>query len=213
MNSQVPSAAARASFHLLLASACALAGCSDPLSPAGEFAAANKAVEAWIAAHPAEWSISALGSQTPQRPAWSEPCSASPPSGFVALDASAGATRLQLFFRCPVAAPATAAVLQAAFSHVVLERLPHGLAVPNWSFTVQTPSSSFSEGVTFSAPASGRLHIAIETQLYGIYGYSERASCLPPADGPSPEGCDLFREHRIPLALSLTVPWAGSGLQ
>lgn len=203
----------RATFRLLAAGTLMLAGCRDPLSPAEELAAATDAVDGWIAARPTAWSVSAVGARAPQRAEWSDACSASPVSGLVALEANAGATRLLVFFRCPVVAPASAAGLQAAFSHVVLDRLPHGLAVPNWTFAARTPSSSFSDGVSFSSPASGRLRIAIATELHGLYGQSERPACAPLADGPSLERCYLFREHRVPLAVSVTVPWTGAELR
>jgi len=213
MSSHGLTGAARIAVPLLAAGALILGGCRDPLSPAGEFAAATEAVDAWTAARPNAWSISAVGARAPQRAEWSKGCSASPVSGLVALEASAGATRLLLFFRCPAVEHASAAALQAAFSHVVLDELPHGLAVSNWSFSARTPSSSFSDGVLFSSPSSGRLRIAIATELYGLFGHSERPSCVPPADGPSLEGCYLFREHHVPLAVSVTVPWTGAELQ
>lgn len=213
MNLPMLASTIRPTALFLAAAALTLGGCRDPVSPEGEFAEAREAVGAWVAARPSAWSISAVGTRAPQRAVWSAPCSASPPSGFVAIEASAGATRLQLYFRCPIAAPASAAALQSAFSHVGLDELPHELTVSNWSFTAQTPSSSFSEGVQFSAPSPGRLRIAVATQLYGIRGQSVRPSCVPPADAPSPEGCYLFREHRIPLTLTLTVPWTGAEFQ
>jgi hypothetical protein len=187
-------------------------GCSDPLSPSEEFSAAVEAAERWAVARPTVWNVAATGTREPRRTEWSEPCSAAPASGFVAVEARAGSTRLLIFFRCAESAFATAADLQDAFSHVVLEDLPHGLSVPNWRFTVQTPVSSFSEGVSFSAPSAGRIRIQIDTALYGVYGHSKRASCIPPADGPSAPTCYLFREHRIPLALTMTVPWSGRAL-
>lgn len=128
MTSRVLTGARRVSVHLLATGALMLGGCRDPLSPAGEFSAATEAVGSWIAAHPTAWSISAVGARAPQRAEWSQACSASPVSGHVALEASAGATRLQLFFRCPIAAPASAAALQAAFSHVAIEQLPRSCA-------------------------------------------------------------------------------------
>jgi hypothetical protein len=198
---------------LLAAGALMLGACRDPLSPAEEFAEANEVVDAWIAERPTAWTISATGARAPRRAGWSDGCSASPPSGLVAIEAEAEGTRLQLFFRCPLVEPASAADLQAAFSHVAIDRLPHGLDVSNWTFSAETPFSSFSGGVTFHSPAAGRLRIAIATEMYGLYGRSVRASCVPPADAAVPEGCYVFREHRIPLAVSLTVPWTGAELQ
>lgn len=200
----------RAAFIVLLA--IASTGCSDPLSPTEEFSAAVEAAERWAIANPTEWNVATTGTREVQRTEWSEPCSAAPASGFVAVEARAGSTRLHLYFRCPLSSPASAADLQDAFSHVVLEELPHGLSVPNWRFAIQTPVSSFSEGVSFSAPSANRLRIHIETALYGVYGHSERASCIPLADDVSAPTCYIFREHRIPLALMVTVPWSGEEL-
>jgi hypothetical protein len=122
-------------------------------------------------------------------------------SGFTALRYASGATEIELFFECPLDAIAHVEDLTAAFSHAVLQKLPHGIVSPGWRFEVLTPTSSISEKVTFAAPSPGRLLVVIETPL-----------CQPPADAPSPEGCYLLREHRILLNLSLAVPFQGSEL-
>lgn len=190
-----------------------LASCSDPVSPEDEYRMALAAVEDWTAANPLSWSVVTSGTQAPRRTSWSQPCSANPPSGFVALNVQTANTRVTVFFRCPVASASTAAELAAAFSHIVLEELPHRLAVPNWRFEVLTPASSLFSGVSFFDQAGGRLRIQVEAPLYALYGHSTRRTCIPPADGESAPSCFVFRQHAIPLSLSITVPFDGSALQ
>lgn len=168
------------------------------------------AAESWTAAHPLSWSVVTSSTQAPRRTSWSQPCSANPPSGFVALNVQTATTRVTVFFRCPVTSARTAAELRDTFNHIVLEELPHGLAVPNWSFEVLTPASSLFSGVSFFDQVGGRVRIQVETPLYAIYGHSSRRTCTPPADGESAPSCYVFREHAIPLTLSVSVPFDGS---
>ncbi len=190
-----------------------LSGCGNrAVTPQSEFAAANQAVEHWMHQHPHGWMLNLSDSRTLTRLEWSRPCTETPVSGFTALRYASGATEIELFFECPLDAIAHVEDLTAAFSHAVLQKLPHGIVSPGWRFEVLTPTSSISEKVTFAAPSPGRLLVVIETPLYAVYGHSVRPSCQPPADAPSPEGCYLLREHRILLNLSLAVPFQGSEL-
>jgi hypothetical protein len=125
----------------------------------------------------------------------------------VVLRHQAPGTEIDLFFQCPIDGTATVEELNAAFAFAVLQELPHGISSPRWRFRILTPSSSFSDGVTFARDPGGRLRVSVETPLFAIFGHSERASCQPPAGGSSAGGCHLQREHRIPLDLTLLVPY------
>lgn len=196
-----------ASIALLLAS------CSDPVSLEDEYRMALAATEDWTVSHPLSWSVVTSGTQAPRRTSWSQPCSANPPSGFVALNVQTANARVTAFFRCPITSARTAAELADAFSHIVLEELPHGIAVPNWRFEVLTPASSLFSGVSFFDQAGGRIRIQVETPLYAVYGHSSRRTCIPLADGDSAPSCYVFREHAIPLSLNVSVPFDGSEFQ
>ena len=193
--------------------AVAAAGCGGgPLASATTMhGRADEAVEAWIRRHPAEWRLG-LATNTPlARPAWSPPCSANPASGFVTVRHETADTEIDLAFRCPVDARGGAAALQASFAFAVLQRLPHGIAAPGWTFTVLTPSSSISSGVTFADAPNGRILATIDTPLYAIHGQRAGADCRPPADAPMPVGCYLQRVHQVPLRLTLLAPIGSPG--
>ncbi len=194
----------RLSLLLLLA-----AGCSGITDVDAEYDTARRAAEQWTARHPREWSLQLSGRPLEPTP-WSRPCVA---NGFVSLRFRADDTEVDLYFRCPVGSARDARELQAAFSHVALGRLPHGIRAPGWRFDVLTPSTSFSEGVVFEVPSSGRMRISIETPLYAVHGRSTRPECEPPADAPMAEGCYLSREHRIPLRLRMEAEYDPSMLR
>lgn len=183
------------------------ASCDDALSPEDEYVQAVAATERWVAANPTSWTLASVGLRAPRRTEWSASCAINPPSGFVALNVQTASTRLTVFFRCPLSSPATVQQLQDAFNHIVLEELPHGLSVPNWHFSLLTPVSSFSSGVTFGDATSGRVRLQIETMLSSIYGHSTRQSCIPPQDDSSAPTCYVHRTHQIPLSLNVTVPF------
>lgn len=202
--------------RLRLASLCLLfaaASCDGPTDPQSEFAAADRAVDRWVERHRDGWTVSLDANGPLKRPEWSKSCARNPESGFTALRYAAAGTEIDLFFRCPLGPAARAEDLAAAFSHVVLQELPHGIESSGWRFRVLTPSSSVDGEVTFTRPAPGRLRIGIATPLYAVSGHSVRPACEPPADAPSPEGCYLVREHRAPLRLTLAVPFDGTELR
>jgi len=205
-----PSPARRALAALFLLATVSCRGIADP---GEEYTAARRAADRWVQRHPTGWTLSLKGERALTRPTWSRGCADRPESGFTALRYAAEDVEIDLFFRCPVGDAAGAADLARAFSHAVLQELPHGIESRGWRFDVRMPSSSVSEKVTFSAPAPGRLVVGVETPLHAVYGHSVRTACQPPADAPSPEGCYLSREHRIPLSLTLTVPFQGTELR
>jgi hypothetical protein len=189
-----------------------LLSCGGIADPAEEKAEAERLVARWVLQHAQEWSVNLTSPRTLVRPYWSQPCSRDPDSGFTAL-ALNGEGGIMLFFRCPLGGERTPEALQHAFAFMVIDDLPHGIVAPGWTFTVYTPASSFEDGVTFSAPQPNVLAVNVETPLYGVYGRSTRSRCEPRADEPMRSECYVFREHRIPLRLRLTVPFSGSELQ
>jgi hypothetical protein len=198
---------------LLLAVALLAGSCGGVAEPAVEKATAERAADRWLRDHPSEWVVNVTGARALTRPAWSRPCDQDPPNGFTALQYKEGQTDLLLFFRCPVGIVSTAEDVSRAFGFAVLDSLPHGIRASGWEFVVRTPASSVYDEVNFSSPSPGRLQVRIDTPLHGLYGRSTRPACEPPADAPMAEECHLFREHRIPLRLTLTVPFSGTELR
>lgn len=190
------------------------AGCGDLIGVQGtsaEYAAASRAIDAWVHRHTQAWELGLESGRALVRPAWSQPCAANPPSGFTVLRYEASETEIDLHFRCPVNGSATVQQLQAAFAGIVLQRLPHGIRSPGWEFQVLTPSSTVEQGVTFQAQA-GQLRVSVDTPLYAVFGRSVRDACTPPPDGPMEPHCFVNREHRVPLRLTLRVPASLSAL-
>ena len=193
----------------LVAGAALLAACGGlPFEGAGSGSAerARDAVDAWARRHPDGWVVTLATDAPLASPSWSPPCSANPPSGFVTVRYETAGAEIDLAFRCTGPSGTGAAVLQERFAFAVLQRLPHGIAVPGWRFSVLTPTSSVSEGVTFADAGGGRVLVAIETPLFAVYGQGTGAACVPPADAPMPAGCWVQREHRVPLRLTLRAP-------
>jgi|GEM_PF-4145705 len=201
----------RCSWRLLPIAACVLITACDggPLGPEAEHAAAVKAVDTWVAANPAEWRLERTLSRPAEHATWSAECAGNPPTGVTALRIQEAGLDMLLFFRCPASGGLDAGALAAAFSRAVIDEVPHRISSRGWRFTLRTPSSSFEEQVVIDISPSGRLLVSIDTPLYAVYGHSTRAQCQPPADAPSPEGCYLLREHRVPLRLELSVPIPG----
>lgn len=196
---------------MLLLLPIATASCvSEPLSPEEEFAAAGRAAEAWVQKHPNGWALALETGRAPARPQGSEPCSGNPDSGFTTLQLRDRGLDVLLLFRCPVDGSASPTELSSSLAYIVLDELPHGISSRGWTFAVMTPASSIQDGIGLTAPSAGRMRLSVDTPLYAVRGLSTRADCQPPADGPSPPGCHLTREHGIPLALSVTFPFTGS---
>lgn len=181
-----------------------------------EYQAAQRAAREWIARNPNGWVLTLDRDKPLVRPEWSKPCSENPDSKSVTVrygdggPAAGGATEVDLGFECPVGTGAGVGDLTRAFADAVLPHLPHGITAPGWTFDILTPISSINQGVAFSQPAAGRVLITIDTPMFAVYGHSTRAECQPPADAPSPAGCSLQLEHRIPLRLALTAPFTGA---
>jgi hypothetical protein len=187
-------------------------------NPGDEYQAALIAARDWIAHNPDQWVLQLDRDNPLFRPVGEKPCSENPDSGLVTLrygdrGPEAGkTTEIHLLFRCPIGTGVAVGDLASAFAFAVLQHLPHGIVAPNWTFDILTPVSSFKEGVAFKQPAVGRLLVTIDTPMFAVYGHSTRPECKPPADAPSPPGCFLQIEHRIPLRLTLTAPFTGAEL-
>jgi hypothetical protein len=188
-------------------------------NPRDEYQDALAAARDWIAHHQDEWVFRQERDTPLVRPTWEKPCSQSPDGGTVTLEygdtggqAGGKTTEIDLAFRCPSGTGVTVGGLATLFAYAVLQHLPHGIAARNWTFDLLTPVSSIAQGVAFKEPAAGRLLVTIDTPMFAVYGHSTRPECKPPADAPTPEGCYLQLEHRIPLRLALTMPFTGAEL-
>lgn len=190
-----------------------IAGCSSALDPVQQLAAANRAVDEWVARHPTEWAASVSGERTLFRPEFSTSCSQGGKNNLVALTYASGDTEIDFYFTCPLGPTASIEELRSAFAFVVLTRLPHGVRVPGWTFVLRTPTSSVEEAVTFEPAASGSIRIGIDTPLYAISGRSLDPSCQGPLDAPASAECYVTREHAIPLRVTLRARLDGSELQ
>lgn len=165
----------RDSFRRLSAAAVVLAGvtltgCSEVLGPDEEKRAAELAVARWIEQHPDGWTVDLVSTKPLMPPDWAQPCSDTPESGFTVLRHSAPDVEIDFFSKCPLRAQPSPEELSAAFSHVVLQRLPHGIRSPGWTFDVLTPTSSVDEGVSLSTAAENLTVLAIENLTPGRGG-------------------------------------------
>lgn len=197
----------------LLAAVVFAGSCTSTMDPVQQFAAANRAVEQWVASHPTEWAVTLGGERTLFRPEFSTSCSQGGKNNLVALTFESAEAEITFYFTCPLGSTAAVDDLRATFAFAVLDRLPHGIETPGWRFFLYTPTSSVRDVVTFDPGANGSVRIFIDTPLYAIGGMSQHPSCQAPADAPSPPGCSLLREHRIPLRLTLRARLDGSALQ
>lgn len=193
----------------LIFTVAAAVGCDAPTSPGEEHMQALAEAERWVSAHPTGWTVQVASGEAPRRESWSTACS-STMTGLAAVSVRATRTRLTAYFSCANGAPDNAASMRTALRFVVIEELPHGIRVPNWTFRVMTPSSSITSGIDIREAANGRVVFAVNTNLFAAYGHSDRKSCQPPADGPSEPQCFVQREHRIPLTLEMLVPLDGA---
>ena len=190
-----------------LSAGCALVvgSCDQSLSPAEEYERAVQALDAFVAQTAGGVSYSASSAEPFKLFQGANTC-VSPKNGYTALQFPSGAVDVVLDFTCPMWSNATVADLRATFAFAVVEGAPGTLASPHFQYGLYTPASSFRDTVEFTQTGEG-LVISIRTPLYAVWGRSTRATCIPPLDGGSAlEGCSVFREHRVPLHLTLAVP-------
>ena len=62
-----------------------------------------------------------------------------------------------MYFDCSITAATTLDQIREAYRFVVLNKLPHGIQVPGWTFIILTPVSSFKDEVTFVSWSGGQL--------------------------------------------------------
>lgn len=185
-------------------SAALLTSCGEhPLSPRGEVESAERAIAAWVAAHPAEWAAAAETRAAPTRPSWTRSCSDPASNGYVSLRLTTARGEIELAFRCPLDEHATVEDLQDHFVHAVPWNLPTGIESPNWRFQAWLPLSSIRNGVTFHTPRAGFLAVDIQSTMSGIRAENTRPGCLSSTDGTS--ACVLERDHPVPLRMRFTV--------
>lgn len=187
--------------------------CASALDPVQQLAAANRAVDEWVARHPTEWSVSLGGERALFRPEVSRSCSQGGNNNFVTLRYESADTEIDFHFTCPLGPTAGVDELRVAFAFAVHTELPHGIETPGWRFRLLTPSSHVRDLVTFEPEGNGGVRIFIDTPLYAIGGISLHPSCQPPADGPTPPGCAVSREHPVPLRVTLQARLDGSELE
>lgn len=187
--------------------------CTSTLDPVQQLAAANRAVDQWVARHPTEWAVTLGGERTLYRPESSTSCAQGGKNNLVALTYESADTEIDFHFTCPLGPTAGVDDLRAAFAFAVLTRLPHGIETPGWRFRLLTPSSHVRDLVTFQTEGNGGFRIFIDTPLYAVWGMSLHPSCKAPADAPTPPGCWVVREHPIPLRLTLQARLDGSELE
>ncbi len=118
-----------------------------------------------------------------------------------------------MYFDCSITAATTLDQIREAYRFVVLNKLPHGIQVPGWTFIILTPVSSFKDGVTFVSWSGGQLVLSLETPLYYLLGQSTIDACKVPADSVGPSCCIVGREICTTLSLSLSAPFAPSTLR
>jgi hypothetical protein len=97
-----------------------------------------------------------------------------------------GPLSIGLGFKTAPKSTSTVAELQRSLSYIALDRLPvPGIKAAAWQTTLQTPVSSFTDGVTIESWTKGVLRIRVKTKFFAIYGY--RTDISMPADAPMPE--------------------------
>lgn len=92
-----------------------------------------------------------------------------------------------LGFRVPPKPTSSLKELQASLAHVALDHLPvPGLQAPAWETYLQTPTSSFKQGVTLESWEEGVLRFRVKTKFFAFRG--QQKNLLVPADAGLPEG-------------------------
>lgn len=191
---------------------CPPAGQRSGLQSDPNYDQAVSSVDLWAMQHPASWSFS-ISTTDPAlrfaRPIWQRPCGPET-NNLTEAAFDNGETAIVVFFDCSIAGATTLDQIRAAYRFVSLDKLPHQIQVPDWTFHIDTPVSSFRDGVTFVSWSGGQLTLSIETPLYDVWGKSTLASCTAPADGPLPACCVVFSQICTTLSLSLSAPFAPS---
>ena len=92
--------------------------------------------------------------------------------------------------------------LRAAFQHVALDRIPvPGIRAKNWATQLQTPTSSFKDGVTLESWKDGVLRLRVKTSFFAASG--RRMDVRVPADAPMPQ--DTYFQIRKSISADLLI--------
>jgi hypothetical protein len=115
-----------------------------------------------------------------------------------------GPLSIGLGFKTAPKPTSTLAELQKSLSYIALDQLPvPGIKATAWQTTLQTPISSFTNGVIIESWAKGVLRIRVKTRFFAIYGY--RTDIDVPADAPMPESSYF----QIPKSISADLTIVG----
>lgn len=107
-----------------------------------------------------------------------------------------------LGFSEPPSSNSTLEELRATFKHIALDRIPvPGVEATNWETRLQTPRSSFKEGVTLESWKDGVLRIRVQTEFFAAYG--RRTDIRIPADARMPKG--TYFQIRQPIKADLVI--------
>lgn len=129
------------------------------------------------------------------------PMQAKPVSGqlYAAHD---GGVAIGIGFTKPLQLDTTLDEVKAAFKHIALDRIPvPGIHAENWRVGLQSPVSSFAEGVTIESWADGVLAVRVQTSFFAAHGV--RTDILVPADAGQPEG--TYFQIRKPIKADLLI--------
>lgn len=92
--------------------------------------------------------------------------------------------------------------LQDNLKHVALDQVPvPGVKAGNWETRLQTPVSSFKDGVTLEKYENGVLTFRVKTEFFAAYG--RRTDLILPADAGLPP--DAYFQIRTPIKAELLI--------
>ena len=99
-------------------------------------------------------------------------------------------------------ADSTLKELQDNLKHVALDQVPvPGVKAGNWETRLQTPVSSFKDGVTLEKYENGVLTFRVKTEFFAAYG--RRTDLILPADAGLPP--DAYFQIRTPIKADLLI--------
>ena len=92
--------------------------------------------------------------------------------------------------------------LRATLKHIALDRVPvPGIAAVGWETRLQTPRSSFNEGVMIESWKDGVIRVRVHTEFFAAYG--RRTDILVPADAAMTQG--TYFQIRKPIKADLLI--------
>ena len=113
-----------------------------------------------------------------------------------------GELSIGIGFREPPRPESSLMELQSTFQHLALDRIPvPGVRAPGWETRLQTPRSSFREGVTLESWQDGVLRLRVRTTFFAVYG--RRTDLEVPADAAMPPGS--FFQMRRPIRADMLI--------